>query len=280
MNAGLRTLVAVAMAGAVCCAARAQGPAVVEMRIKPRLGQALVVPGYDAVYDLAVQARVSSAGNEFGLAAFGFTIRVAGEEESAGTLWRGGISQVDGTYDPGLSVGSRVGRSGIAAHYSYLAYVNSYFNGVINLSVGGFTNTPDHEIGLIVGSASGGFLVATPGVDGDSDGQPDSNPLGPEVLGPYFGAGEFVDIYRFRYGVRSFNGRTLSFQIEGVSGVQAFSGGVRQTSGLWGPDGAVGVSGSDLMVTGLEIRSLPSPGSLVWLVAAGGAFARRRRNGV
>ncbi|HMN40940.1 MAG TPA: hypothetical protein PKE29_08845 [Phycisphaerales bacterium] len=278
MSRRLRTLGAAAAMGA-CAGAQAQGPASVEMRIVPRLGHAPVVAGYEAVYDLAVQARVSSAGNLYGLSAFGFAIRVAGEAESAGTLWRAGISLTDGTYDPGLSVGNWVGRAGVAAQFSYLAYVSPYFNGVINGSVGGFVNTPDQEIGLIVGSASGGFLVSCPGVDQDFDGLPDANPLSPEVMGPYFGAGEFVDIYRFRYALRLNTGRTLSFVIEGVSGVQAFDGRIRNVNGLWGPDGTADIGGGDLVVTELEIRALPSPGAIVWVGAAAALCVRRRRAG-
>ncbi len=277
MNARLGTLVAVAAASTLGGAARAQGPATVELRIVPRLGYSRIVSGYEAIYDLAVQARVSSVGNAYGLSAFGFNLRIAGESEAAGTLWRGGITLADGTYDPTIWTGDRVGRTGIARQYSYLASLNQNFNGVINFSAVGFTNTPDQEIGLIVGSANGFGFMTTPGMDDDFDGQPDSDPLGAELMGSYFAGGEFVDLYRFRYGLRSNTGRTLSFRIEGVSGVQAFNG-VRESNGLWGPDGLVAVTGDDLVVTGLDIPALPSPGAAGWVVAMAGMGLRRRRN--
>ena len=68
--------------------------------------------------------------------------------------------------------------------------------------------------------------------------------------------------------------------MEGVSGVQAFNGGVRESNGLWGPNGTVAVGESDLVVTGLDIPALPSPGAVGWAAALGGVCLRRRRTGV
>ena len=142
----------------VLCAPGAFGQTV-QFRLVERTGQTQASPA-DNVLDLAVQAKVTGAN----LGAFGFDMRIAGEAEGRGALDRGSINNPDGTYDTSFGVTSTVGRGGIARQYSYLATVNSSFNGLINTSGGTFTNGPDQEIGLVAGFVQSTPLVSTPGM--------------------------------------------------------------------------------------------------------------------
>jgi hypothetical protein len=269
-----RNLGAIACVG--CCCAGAAAQTHVDLRIVPRIGYTHTLSGYEAVYDLAVQARVTSPGNASGLAAFAFDIRVLNEPESAGRLWQDSITLDDRTYDPEIRTLNLVGKGGLASQYSYLASLSPSFNGVINISRGSFTNGPDQEMGLITGTLAGMFLLSTPGVDEDYDGSPDSTPLDAGIMSTYFAAGEFTDIYRFRYAAQSNTGRAFNFQLVNVTGIQVFSG-LQSVNGYWGLDGVAAVSGADLAVQGLEVRALPAPGIALWLGGAGLALGCRRK---
>lgn len=246
----------------------------VELRIVPRLGSTPITPSSEAILDFAVQARVTSTGNAYGLSSFSFNIRMPGEAEASGQLRRGGVTLADGTYDPALSTQNTTGRGGLARQYTYLAQLNSAFNGAINTTAGSFTNTPDQEIGLIAGGIGGDRLVVTPGVDDDGDGAPDSNPLPSSVMRTYFGAGQWTDVYRFRYFVNQLTGRDLSFQIEAISGIQVFST-VQQQAGQWT---TLNTGATSVTATGVDFRMIPTPGMLALSMACiTPLIARRRR---
>ncbi len=267
---GLATLLAM-----VCAPAPLLAQATVDFRIVPRLGDAALVSGYEAVLDLAVQARVTSAGSTFGLSSFAFNVRIVGEAESNGLLQRGSISNFDGTYDQGISVINTVGRGGLARQYTYLAMLNSAFNGRVNASAGTFTNGPDQEIGLIAGAAAGERLLATPGIDDDGDGVPDSMIPHSTVMRTYFGAGEFTDIYRFRYLIRNFTGRNFSIRIEDVSAVQVFA----ELSNAQGVMGPLNIPVGTVAVTGFDMFTIPAPGVGGMALVVMGLCARRQRQG-
>lgn len=264
--------------GCLLCSLFAFTPAVqaqigVELRVVPRLGSTPITPTSEAILDFAVQARVTSAGSTYGLSSFSFNIRMPGEAEASGQLRRGGVTLADGTYDPALSTQNTTGRGGLARQYTYLAQLNSAFNGAINTTVGSFTNTPDQEIGLIAGGIGGDRLVITPGVDDDGDGAPDTIPLPPSIMGSYFGAGQWTDIYRFRYFVNELTGRDLSFQLEAISGIQVFST-VQQQAGQWT---TLNTGATSVTVTGTEFRMIPTPGTLALSMACIVPFVVRRR---
>lgn len=262
-----------AMCAALGLSVSAFGQASVDLRVVPRIGDSQVIAGYEGVLDFAVQARVNSIGNAFGLATYGFNIRIVGEPENAGLLQRSSISMFDGTYDPGISTISTVGRGGLARQYTYLAMLSSAFNGRVNASSGTFTNGPDQEIGLIAGAAAGERLIGTPGIDGDGDGIPDTLTPSPSVLQTYFGAGEFVDIYRFRYLISGYKGRNFSVQLEQVSGVQVFME-LHDAQGLWG---TTSIAVGTVNVQGFELYTLPVPGAGATVALAMLVLASRRR---
>lgn len=257
----------------ICSPASLLAQATVDLRIVPRFGQTPIVAGYEASLDLAVQARVSSFGDSFGLSSFAFNLRVVGEAENAGLLQRASISNFDGTYDPGISMISSVGRGGLARQYTYLAMLNSAFNGRVNASMGTFTNGPDQEIGLITGASAGERFLGTPGIDDDGDGVPDALSPSASVMRTYFGADEWIDIYRFRYLISRFTGRGFSMRLEDVSGVQVFTE-VRDAQGLWGPSN---IPVSTVSTQGFDLYTIPVPGAGVMVAVACCVLARRRR---
>ncbi len=234
-------------------AAMAAGAAAqtVEFRVVERTGRAVVTGPGDAELNLAVQGRVVGGSGLTALAGFSFNIRLVGEPESAGILERGLISNVDHTYTSAIGVSSVVGRGGVASTYTYLAAINPSFNGSINRTSGTFVNGPDQEIGLVTGDALGQSLLGTPGVDADSDGNPDTwvgngtggTPtsgtlvaLDPAIGSEYFGAsGAWIDVYRLRYVIGSFAARTLVFRLERISA--ATCSGLTFTAGVWGATG-------------------------------------------
>lgn len=269
---GIRFVAAIGVC-LVALGGEAFAQATVDLRIVPRFGQTPIVAGYEAVLDLAVQARVNSASDSFGLSSFAFNIRIAGEPDNAGLLQRASISNFDGTYDPGISIISTVGRGGLARQYTYLAMLNSAFNGRLNASSGTFTNGPDQEVGLIAGATAGERFLGTPGIDDDGDGVPDALTPSSSTMRTYFAAGEFVDIYRFRYLISSFTGRNFSMRIENVDGVQVFSE-VRDSQGLWGP---TNIAVSTVSTQGFDLYTIPVAGAGVIVMLGCGVLAGRRR---
>lgn len=268
LTSGLTALLAL-----ICSPASLLAQATVDLRIVPRFGRTPVVAGYEASLDLAVQARVNSFGDSFGLSSFAFNMRIVGEPESAGLLQRAAISNFDGTYDTGISMVSSVGRGGLARQYTYLAMLNSAFNGRLNASSATFTNGPDQEIGLIAGASAGERFLSTPGIDDDGDGVPDALTPSTSVMRTYFGAGEWIDIYRFRYLISRFTGRNFSMRLEDVSGVQVFNE-VRDAQGLWGP---TNIPISTVSTQGFDLYTIPVPGAGVMVAFACCVLAGRRR---
>ncbi len=278
MRAALFPALAVAL-----CAPTVLGQSVT-FRIVERTGQTQVNPG-DSVLDLAVQARFIGQN----LGGFYFDVQMPGEAESRGTLARGNISNLDGTYDNTIGVGNSVGRSGLARQYSYFGTVNPNFNGLINTSAGTFTNTPSQEIGLITAFVEGGPLLGTPGIDLDGDGNPDTwsgNGLGvPPAVGAtapvnataaalYFAAGQFIDVYHFRYTVTDLTPRNLHIQLNAILGQQfsqlVFSG------GIWGAQNS-NVASTAITNQPIDISIVPAPGAAGTLGLAGLLAARRPR---
>ena len=211
----------------------------VEFRIVERTGQTQVLPGGDTVLDFAVQARVTGGPPGSALGGFYFDVVLAGEPDTSGTLTRGLISNPDHTYASAFAANNAVGSGGLAAQYTYLANIVPVFNGLINLGAGTFTDTSgNQEIGLITGSSLGAPLLGTPGLDPLGEGNPatwsgygsgatptpgDTAPLDPAVGAAYFGLGQFIDVYRFRYTVTDPTGRQLHATLERV-GAQTFAG--------------------------------------------------------
>lgn len=238
----------------------------VEFRIVERTGRTAVTGLADAELNLAVQARVLGTTLPYALGAFSFDVHIVGEPESNGTLARGLISNPDHTYTTVIGTSASIGRGGVASQFSYLAGVNPSFNGVINLSSGTFINGPDQEIGLITGSAFAQSLLNTPGLDADSDNNPDTwtgngsgatpasgttAPLDPAIGPVYFGSGAtWIDVYRFRYTVTNFPARTLVFRLE--SKAAAIRPDLKFSNGVWGMpgiNGATAISSSNLLVS-------------------------------
>jgi hypothetical protein len=255
----------------------------VEFRFVELTGQTVANPA-DPILDIALQAKVTGGG----LASFNTDIRIAGEPESYGTLTRGLISNIDGTYSTTYAANSVLGRGGLARQYSYLAGINAFFNGTINTSAGTFVNGPDQEIGIIDGSAAGGALLGTPGIDVDGDNNPDSwsgngsgltppsptyVPLDPAIESEYFAGGQFVDVYRFRYTVSNFTERTLHIEALNNSAI-TFDTRLIYNNGLWGAYG--GSDHSPFNFESLGILVVPAPGSAT-LVSVGVLAALRRQ---
>jgi hypothetical protein len=215
----------------------------------------------------AVQVRVTAGPGGIALAGFSFDIVILNEPDANGQLTKMRISNPDGSYFTGSPMASpTVGVGGMAKTYTYLAGINSAFNGQINASLGTYTNNPaEQEIGLVTGSASGSALLGTPGMDpaGESNvgtwsgyGHGATPPAGATApldgaLGPtYFGQGQFIDIYRFRYTISNTTGRALSLTLANAS-AQVFSNFVFN-NGSWGPQattlGAAGITVTPLTV--------------------------------
>lgn len=254
----------------------------IEFRIVERTGQTLVTPG-DNVLDFAVQVRTVT---NFRIAAAGFDMRIIGESESSGVLTRGRISNFDGTYFDGIAISNTVGLGGVARHFGYHTNLNSAFNGLINTSAATFTNGPDQEIGLVIASSIGEYLLGTPGLDADGDGNPDTwsgNGTGvtptvsstatvPLALrGPYFGQNMFIDLYRFRYTVTNLSPRTLDFSLRNLGG-NVFQT-LTYAPGQWGPRS----SSADLFATDLQIQVIPAPAATLALALGIPVCLRRRR---
>lgn len=222
----------------------------------------------------AVQANFSGDG----VAAFAFNIVISGEADSNGTLARLRITSSDHTYYMGAPTTSASGgaRVGMANQYYYLASSNSQYNGLINTTGGGFTNTTgNQEIGLISGIASGAPMLNTPGMDPLNEGNPatwrfygagltptslTTANLDPALAGPYFGDGGYIDVYRFRYTTSNLTSRVLTFTLTNVSGGSfdrfVYTGGVWQpvatsrTVSIGSLQVGVGSSGACCAITG------------------------------
>ncbi len=268
----------------VACASAAHGQTV-EFRIVERTSQAQASP-MDPVLDLAVQARFNGTNS---LGGFYFDMRMLGEQEARGTLQRAGVSNADGTYDPAFGVGTTIGRHGLARQYSYIASVSPNFNGLINVSSGSFTNTADQEIGLVTGFAQGIPLLGTPGLDADSDGNPDTwsgngsgmtpanlatAALDPGLSASYFCHSQFIDIYRFRYTVTDFTARTLQFRLANIV-AQQFTQFV-YSGGQWGAQNTTSAS-TAVISSGVNIGVVPAPAAIGLLGIGSFVIPRRRR---
>ncbi len=281
------SVMCVAAVGVVCVSGAAQGQVRAEFRIVERTGQS-AADSSDNVLNFAVQARITSPGNTLGLGEYAFAMVINGEGESRGVLSRDRITALnDGTYYSGIAGPGAGFASGVAQQFGYTAAINSQFNGLINQSAGVWTQTSSQDIGLVVGSAYGSSLLQAPGVDTDGDGTPDTaigaNAVIPQsIMGPYFAAGQFIDIYRFRYTVTDLSARTLNFQLRSSDTTplpQAWtfvSANLQQ--GLWGvsPTTQVAVSAADFQ--GISIAVTPAPGAagLLGLACVAGMGRRRR----
>lgn len=256
----------------------------VEFRIVEMSGQTQASSA-DAVLDFAVQARVTGGA---GLGTYNFNI-LTGDAESSGTLLRLRVQNADRTYYTGAPTpsGASGTKTGLPFQYNYLAGINSSFNGLINGTSGSFTNNPlENEIGLIAGSATGSSALGTPGMDPGGEGNPATwsgygafnvppnnsiAPLDPAIGATYFGQGQFVDVYRFRYTVSDFTARTLNFTLNEL-GAQVFSQWL-YSNGEWGA-ATLPASPSS---TGLQIQVVPTPASAALMGLGGLVVARRRR---
>jgi hypothetical protein len=258
---------------------------VIEFRIVERTGQTMATPA-DNVLDFAIQARVTGGGS---LSSFSFdSLRLVGEPESYGQLARGIISNGDGTYATGFGTSGTVGVAGLARTFSFDAGINASLNGVINVSAGSFTNTPDQEIGIVAANAVGSPMLATPGIDVDGDGNPDTWPgnggggtppnmthasVDPTILQTYFAQGQFIDIYRFRYTVTNFTPRTLHFATLNLGGT-SFNNQLTYNNGLWG---APGDSSATWTFQADDLTVAPGPGIGAALAIGAGVVGLRRR---
>jgi MYXO-CTERM domain-containing protein len=239
----------------------------------------------------AVQARVTAGAAGSALGGFSFDIVIPGEPDSNGTMAKLHISNSDGTYWTGAGgVVSSVGIGGLAKTFTYLAGLNGAFNGQINTSSGTFTNQPgQQEIGLVTASATGSALLGTPGMDpgfesnpstwsgygtGTSPNSGDTASLDPALAGPYFAAGQFIDVYRFRYTTSNFTGRTFNITLANPA-AQAFNQ-FLFNNGSWGPQATTVAAGS-VTVTPLSVTVTPAPASAALLGLGGLVAARRRR---
>jgi hypothetical protein len=276
------SLAALAFGPASWCLAQAQ----IQLRLVERSGQ-IVASATDPVLNFAVQGRVVGNGVGVGIGGFAFAIVIGGESQSWGTFGRDRITNSDGTYYAGIASSGGGVISGVDGQHAYLVGINSIFNGLINASGGGWTQTPSQDIGLVSGLAAGQSFLSTPGVDTDQDGVPDSASEGsaklpPEIMSDYFGAaGTWIDLYRFHYTVSNLTARSLDFHIISTSSdpdpVGFYFTEAQQTSGNWGtintqqaitPDNVQGF-------VGLVIPA-PGGGAAVLLGAAWGSRRRRR----
>jgi hypothetical protein len=258
----------------------------VDFRIVERTGQTQITAA-DNVLDFAVQARVTSTNNS-ALAAYGFTVHIAGEPDSSGQFARELISNFDGTYATTIATNSAIGRGGLPLQYSYLAAINANFNGLINASAATFTNGPDQEIALVTGAALGSALLSTPGMDADGDGNPDtwtgngtgqtppdnlSVPVNTTLTRNYMARANYIDVYRFRYTVTDFSPRTLHFQLDELA-ANAFTR-LTWIDGTWGPvNSALPASSLSFQATDILV---PGPGAAGVAAAGMGVLMSRRR---
>jgi hypothetical protein len=250
------------------------------------------VNGSDSLLELAVQARVTGGA----LGAFSFDIAIPGEADTNGTLERARINTSlsnHAYFNSGAwAAGTSIGVHGMAYPYTFLASTggpSAAFNGVINTSTATFTNNPnDQEIGLIVGRVMGDPLLHTPGIGGDGDGVPDTYVSGTTAAldataaANYFGAGQFIDVYRFRYTVTNLAPRNLSFIIRNVL-AENFTQ-LTNNGNLWGAQDSTVASGDihgaplSATVTGFSLF-IPSPATGA-VLGMGGLVALRRRRSV
>lgn len=273
--------------GCLCAGAHAQQ---VQFEFYERTGQTLVSPA-DSLLEIGVRARVMGGAS---LGGFGFNI-ISNDAEGNGTLAKARIT-VNGAYVPNssawaasASTGAGGVWGGVPSTYSYLAGISANFQGLINLSGGTFTNNPSiNEIGLIAGVATGNALLGVPGMDDDGDNIPDTAPsngagssqnneiapLNPSLAGPYFGNGQFVDVYHFRYTVTNFAPRQLVFTLEDL-GAQVFNQ-LLYNNGAWGSANSVVPSGQIASST-LSIGTTPAPGCAVLFGSAAMLLGVRRR---
>lgn len=256
----------------------------VEFRIIERQGQTVVPSNLgtmattDAVLNYAVQARVvGGTAGEF-LGNFSFDIVASGEADSYGTLAKLLISNADGTYTPNTAqvTNNAVGRGGLAAAYSYLAGISPNYNGLLNTSGGAFTNTPgSQEVGLVTGSPAGNsaLLVLDPfGVWNPPI------PFDPAITAEFLGAaGNFVDVYRFKYTVTTIPTSTYRAATFSLQNITAQVGTAFQLSnGLFSPvqsPASATATGSTVF-----IGTPPSPGvgASIGVVAMLTGIRRRR----
>ncbi|HVU63711.1 MAG TPA: hypothetical protein VHC70_07030, partial [Phycisphaerales bacterium] len=223
----------------------------------------------------AVQARVTPGPNGNALAGFGFDIVIPNEADTSGVLAKLRINANDGTYYSGAAtIYAAVGVGGMARPFTYLAGINAAFNGSINVSSGTFTNQPgQQEIGQITGSTAGSALLSVPNIDPNGESNPATwagygvgamppngatASLDPALAGPYFAAGQFIDIYRFRYTTTSFAGRQLTLTLQHV-GAQVFTQFVYNT-GSWTTQSTI-VAPASITVTPLTVAVAPPPGT-------------------
>jgi hypothetical protein len=258
----MKSVFSVAAALAVCAGvAHAQ---TVEFRIIERKGRTVVTGAADAQLDLAVQARVVGAAPDVAVSGWGFNVHIVGELEANGVLERGFISNPDHTLSSAIGVSSVVGQSGVAAQYSYLAGLNASFNGLINVSSSTFTNGPDQEIGIVAGSMTSTAFLATPGIDLNADGNPDTwgdgtgatpdgftyAPIPSTILQEYLGAnGNWVDVYRFRYTVTNFSARTLDIRVDHQAGSACTF--LIFNNSLWGPSEQTSTTATNNLLIGV-----------------------------
>lgn len=276
----------VCIAGAVALAPRAMGQTTfVELRFVERTGQTSVTPA-DPVLDISVQARVLQGQC---LNRYYFDVKMLGENDAWGALTRERISNLDSTYYTGFQVSNTVGLGGVARQYTFVALINSGFNGLINTSGGSFSNTSSQEIGLIGGTAWAGPLLGIPGVDVDTDGNPDTwsgngsgttpvngatAAIDPLIAGPYLGRGEFIDIYRFRYTVTDFHARTILMNYQDTS-FATFTE-ISYANGIWGSGGYIPTLAEVSLAT-LQISVVPSAPTTGLLIGGFAIAGRRRR---
>jgi hypothetical protein len=282
-------LFAMASAAPIGLAGMSLAQSNVEFRIVERTNQAVVSP-LDQVLNFAVQGRVVGTEADVGIGGFAFAIVFNGESPSAGVPGFDRITSADGTYYSGIAGGGGGSTVGVARQYGYLVGISNIFNGMINSSGGGWTQTPSQDIGNISGLTAGSYLLGTPGVDVDQDGTPDgatgsSATLSTETMTDYFGAnGKWVDLYRFRYVVTNFSARWLDLHLITTSSdpdpVAFTFSSLQSSAGSWGISSTpVGVSPED--VQGLRVQVIPSPGTAALSLAAACVIAarggRRRR---
>ncbi len=280
-NVLVTAMALVATAGA----ANAQVPAV-EFRFVERQGQTQVsvpfgaTPTTDGVLNFAIQARVTGGTATDFLGNFSFDIIANGEADANGTLTKLLTSDAAGTYNANSnqSNNATVGRGGLAVIYTYLAGINPNFNGLINTTGGTFTNTAgSQEIGLVTGSPTGNALLLL--TDTMGTGNPDTYsgsgvtaPIDPTVASTYLGAaGNFVDVYRFKYTLSSTASRVINFSLANLTAQVGSS--LQLSNGVWGPAQANAAASS----TGISIPVAPAPASAALLGLGGLVAARRRR---
>jgi hypothetical protein len=265
----------------------AVGAITTEFRIVERTGQTEANPA-DGVLNFAVQARVTSPGSLVGLATFSYSLTINGEPESFGTLSRDRTTSIDFTYFNGIAGPASGTSSGIPQHYGFYAGINPSFNGLINSSAATWTQSPaSQDIGLILGSCTGQNLLNTPGVDTLGNGYPDTYPgtgsnatLPQPIMQQYFGAGDFIDIFRFRYTITNFTPRVLDIRFGGDTAAQTpfvntFTR-LQTSNGLWGPE-FLQPSNATPSIQNLTVNVVPAPGIAAGALPALLAFGARRR---